>query len=66
MSLHADIGAARSTISKIRFLESVHGVRTVLAHDVSWIKEGKDTVLLSLLNKHMLAARSRILEGEIP
>jgi hypothetical protein len=66
MSLHADMAAARSTISKIRALESVHGVRTVLAHDVSWIKEGNDTVLLSLLDKHMVAARARIVAGEIP
>ncbi|KAH7061620.1 beta-lactamase-like protein [Paraphoma chrysanthemicola] len=66
MSLHADMAAARSTISKIRALESVHGVRTVLAHDVSWIKEGNDMVLLSLLDKHMVAARARIVAGEIP
>ncbi|RYF38329.1 MAG: hypothetical protein EOO38_24925 [Cytophagaceae bacterium] len=66
MSLHADIEAARSTISRIRVLERVHGVRTVLAHDESWIKEGKDAVLLSLLDEHMLAARDRILAGETP
>ncbi|KAF2028142.1 Metallo-hydrolase/oxidoreductase [Setomelanomma holmii] len=66
ISLHADIVAARSTISKIRLLESVHGVRTVLAHDVSWIKEGTDEVLLALLDKHMAASRGRILAGEIP
>lgn len=66
MSLHTDLTAARSTISKIRTLEAVYGVRTVLAHDISWIEEGRDDVLLSLLDKHMIQAREQILKGEIP
>jgi len=66
MTLHADLTAARSTISKIRTLEKDFGVRTVLAHDVSWIVEGEDGVLLSLLDKHMLQAREQVVKGDIP
>jgi hypothetical protein len=66
MTLHTDLTAARSTISKVRMLEKDYGVRIVLAHDVSWINEGTDEVLLSLLDKHMITTRERLLQGDIP
>lgn len=66
MTLHADITAAKSTISKVRLLEDEYGARIALAHDVSWLKEGNDEVLLSLLDKYMLDARERICRDEIP
>lgn len=67
MSLHVDLDAAKSTISKVRLLEKEYGVRTVLAHDVSWmIGDHADEVLLALLDTQLRASRIRIKEGEIP
>lgn len=66
MTLHSDLTAARSTIAKVRILEQTYGIRTVLAHDASWIREGRDTALLSLLDQNMLQARQRIIRGEVP
>ncbi|EAT87915.1 hypothetical protein HBI56_092930 [Parastagonospora nodorum] len=67
MSLHADLDAAKSTISKVRLLEKEYDVRTVLAHDVSWmIGDHADEVLFALLDTQLRASRSRIREGEIP
>lgn len=66
MTLHADLAAAKDTISRLKTLEEDFGVQTVLAHDASWIVEGEDDVLLSLLDEHMSQARARIVRGEIP
>jgi hypothetical protein len=67
MSLHADIAAAKNTISKIRILEKNFGFHVALAHDARWLKDGSDEVLLSLLDEHMKrAARERIPYDEIP
>jgi hypothetical protein len=49
MSLHADIPAAKETIKRMKKLENDYGVHIALAHDASWMKEGKDQVLMSLL-----------------
>jgi hypothetical protein len=66
-SLHADIHAAKDTISKIRILEDEYGVHTALAHDAMWLREGKDRVLMSLLDdKLQAAAKDRIPYDEIP
>jgi hypothetical protein len=66
MSLHADVTAAKSIISKVKLLEEEHGVLTVLAHDVSWMGENADDVLLSLLDDHLAKSRERIMQGDIP
>lgn len=67
VSLHADIDAARSTISRIRLLEKEFGCHVALAHDASWMKAGSNPVLMSLLDDHMRqAARERIPNDEIP
>jgi hypothetical protein len=66
MSLHTDLAAARVTISRLKTLEKDYGVRVVLAHDVSWMGDAADEVLLSLLDDHMKDARTRIAQGEIP
>ncbi|KAK7191705.1 hypothetical protein PSPO01_02154 [Paraphaeosphaeria sporulosa] len=66
MSLHADIEAAKDTISKIRVLEKEHGFHVALAHDAEWLKRGSDKVLLGLLDPHMqVAARERIPKEEV-
>ncbi|KAF2682349.1 Metallo-hydrolase/oxidoreductase [Lentithecium fluviatile CBS 122367] len=66
MSLHADIDAAKDTISKIRVLEHEHGFHVALAHDAAWMKAAKDKVLMSLLDESMLyAARKRIPKDKI-
>lgn len=61
MALHADVPVARDTISCIRTLEKEYGFHIALAHDASWMKDGRDLVLMSLLDGHMArAARERI------
>jgi hypothetical protein len=68
MSLHADMTAARGTIFKVRTLERDYGVRTLLAHDVSWMIDKADDLLLSLCDENISSqeTRSRINRGEIP
>lgn len=66
MTLHSDIVAAKTTMSQIRDLESNYQVKTVLAHDVSWMRQGDDAVLLSLLDDYLLGAKDRISRDEIP
>jgi hypothetical protein len=66
MSLHTDMGAAKSTISKVRCLEKDYDVRVVLAHDVSWMGEKADQVFLSLLDSQLTRSRGRIMQGDIP
>ena len=64
--LHADIPAAQDTIAKIRMREKDFSFHVALAHDASWMKEGKDSVLFSLLDEHMkIAAKERIPKDEV-
>ncbi|KAF1975706.1 Metallo-hydrolase/oxidoreductase [Bimuria novae-zelandiae CBS 107.79] len=66
VSLHADLDAAKDTISKIRTLEKDFGFHVALAHDAEWLKHGSDPVLMSLLDTQMqLAARERIPKEEV-
>jgi hypothetical protein len=66
MSLHADIEAAKDTISKIRVLEDEYNFHVALAHDAQWLKAGSDKVLMSLLDAHMLlSAKERIPKEEV-
>lgn len=60
--------AARSTISKVRTLERKYGVRTLLAHDVSWMTDKVDELLLSLCDESISSqeTRLRITRGEVP
>lgn len=62
MSLHSDLDAAKDTIVKIRTLEKEYNFHVALAHDASWMKEGTDAVLMSLLDGYM---RRAIEEGRI-
>lgn len=67
MSLHTDLIAAHDTIAKIRVLEQDFDFHTALAHDASWLKEGTDEVLMSLLDAEMLvAAKDKIPHNEAP
>lgn len=56
VSLHTDLEAAHNTITKIRVLEKEFRVHTALAHDASWLKEGTNRVLMSLLDDDLKAA----------
>lgn len=53
-SLQADIRAAKDTIAKIRIMEQNLKVHIAFAHDASWMKEGSDKVLMSLLDSDMM------------
>ncbi|USP76879.1 uncharacterized protein yc1106_04153 [Curvularia clavata] len=67
MSLHSDIESAKDTIAKLRALETDHGAHIALAHDTSWLTEGTDQVLMSLLDaRTKAAAKERIVHDEIP
>lgn len=67
VSLHADLDAAKDTISKLRILEKDFGFHVALAHDAEWMKNGSDQVLMGLLDATMqVAARERISREEIP
>ncbi|GAQ45197.1 hypothetical protein AtubIFM55763_006660 [Aspergillus tubingensis] len=52
--LHTDLDAARDTVARVRYLETHRGVHIALAHDTSFIEDGQDTVLLSLLDEEGL------------
>jgi glyoxylase-like metal-dependent hydrolase (beta-lactamase superfamily II) len=52
-SLQADVCAAKDTIARIRVMEQHLKVHVAFAHDASWMKEGTDQVLMSLLNPYM-------------
>jgi hypothetical protein len=67
MSLHNDIASAKETMAKLRALETEYGAHIALAHDASWLKEGSDPVLMSLLDERMKrAAKEKIVHDEIP
>lgn len=67
MSLHNDVESAKTTIAKLRALETDYGAHIALAHDATWLKQGTDQVLMSLLDAKMkTAAKERILHDEIP
>ncbi|KAH7564333.1 hypothetical protein BM1_01380 [Bipolaris maydis] len=67
MTLHTDITSARDTMAKLRALETDYGAHIALAHDASWMKQGTDRVLMSLLDEGMkLAAKEKIAHDEIP
>jgi hypothetical protein len=66
MSLQADHASAKDTIARIRMMESQLGARIALAHDTEWVTEGKDSVLLEMLDEEMKhTAKSKILTGEV-
>lgn len=53
VTVHEDLPAAKDTLAKLRILESQHGMHLALGHDDSWMREGKDEVLMSLLDDEM-------------
>lgn len=48
--LHEDLGAALSTIDKLRDAVDQYGMHITLAHDPDFIKRGTDEVLMSTLH----------------
>ena len=65
--LHTDLTAAHETISRLREAEQVHGMHIAMAHDMDWMKEGHDQVLMSLLTPDMKGRwLSRVRLGEAP
>lgn len=59
--LQADVPAAKDTIARIRIMEDELKVHVAFAHDAQWMKEGSDTVLMSLLDDDLKrAAKTRI------
>ncbi|KAL3458358.1 beta-lactamase-like protein [Aspergillus heterothallicus] len=63
--LHADPDAARDTLAKLRVLERDMGAHVALAHDASWMVEGGDEVLMSLLDERFRAdVKEAVVKGE--
>lgn len=48
--LHESLGAALDTIGKLRMAVRDYGMHIAMAHDAEFIKEGKDSTLMSLLH----------------
>lgn len=64
-SLQADVCAAKDTIAKIRILEKDLNVHIAFAHDISWMREGNDKVLISLLDSEKVdRIKERLLLGK--
>jgi hypothetical protein len=51
ISLHTDVDAAHNTLARLRIVEKELGMHIALAHDASWMEEGTDEVLMSLLDE---------------
>ena len=65
--LQEDIPAAHDTLARIRAFEEHYGAHVCLAHDTSWMLEGTDNVLMSLLDSHLSSAvQGAIKRGERP
>ncbi|KAF2815575.1 uncharacterized protein BDZ99DRAFT_567401 [Mytilinidion resinicola] len=47
--LHEDVNAAEDTIRRLREAEDGHGMHIAMAHDVEWLRQGSDEVLMSVL-----------------
>lgn len=48
-------------------MEREHGVHMALAHDETWMRQGTDTVLMSLLDVEMkLFVKERLASSGIP
>jgi hypothetical protein len=50
----ADVCAAKDTIAKIRIMEEDLKVHVAFAHDTSWMRDGSNKVLMSLLDNQMI------------
>lgn len=59
--LHTDIPAAKKTIARLRTMESELGVHIAFAHVTQWMKDGKDKVLMSLLDNHLTVAAKELI-----
>jgi hypothetical protein len=67
ISAHLDLESAKTTMRKLRTMERDHGVHMALAHDETWMREGTDTVLMSLLDTEMkLFVNERLAINGIP
>ncbi|PYI24874.1 Metallo-hydrolase/oxidoreductase [Aspergillus indologenus CBS 114.80] len=64
--LHTDLEAARDTVARVRDLKTRRGVHVALAHDTSFIEDGQDPVLLSLLDEEGRAEWAAALREQRP
>jgi hypothetical protein len=61
-----DLEKAKTTIRKLRIMEREHGVHIALAYDEMWLRQGTNTVLMSLLDVEMkLLVRERLASSGI-
>lgn len=65
--LHDDVDAAKDTLRRLQEAEEGHGMHIAMAHDVEWLRQGSDEVLMSILpteyREHFLQA---VRAGEAP
>jgi hypothetical protein len=54
--LQWDVPAAKDTIARIKIMVQDMGVHVALAHDISWMMEDSNQMLLSLLDAPLLDA----------
>ncbi len=64
--LQADIPAAKDTVARIMIMEKELHMHVAFAHDIQWMKDGVDRVLMSLLGDDLReAVANRISDGQI-
>ncbi|KAH8815966.1 beta-lactamase-like protein [Xylogone sp. PMI_703] len=68
MSAHDDLGEAKQTIKKLRDLEiENYNVHIALCHDDKWMREGKDAVLMAMLDADMKSfVAEKLPSDEVP
>lgn len=66
--LHSDLDAAVRTIQKLREAVDSYGMHLAMAHDPEFIREGNDTVLMSILHPHLAHEETvaRVKAGQQP
>jgi len=55
-----DLPAAKSTVTRVKAIESDFGFHIALAHDVSWMISGSNPVLASLIEPEFLRNAQRM------
>lgn len=62
MCLQDDKVSAKQTLQRMREMEKQYGAHVVLAHDSTWLQDGRNPLLLSLMHEKT----RRLAEAAIP
>ncbi|GAB7349176.1 hypothetical protein MBLNU459_g8111t1 [Dothideomycetes sp. NU459] len=62
--LHSDLPSAKDSLRRIKVMESEFGAHVAFAHITQWMQDGKDDVLMSLLDNDMRMAAKELIPYE--